>query len=116
MLVQFHYSLRRIRRYQWNFSILQSMKFSKYHGAGNDFIIIDDRNGIAKNLDSTSIAQWCDRHFGIGADGLMLLREHQTYDFEMVYFNSDGQPSTMCGNGGRCLTSFAHRLGLVDKE
>jgi len=92
------------------------MKFSKYQGAGNDFIIIDDRNGIAKNLDSTSIAQWCDRHFGIGADGLMLLREHQTYDFEMVYFNSDGQPSTMCGNGGRCLTSFAHRLGLVDKE
>jgi len=82
--------------------------FVKYQGTGNDFIIIDARE-IAPVLD---VQKLCDRHFGIGADGLMLLKDHPEYDFEMVYYNSDGNLSTMCGNGGRCLSHFAHQLGI----
>ena len=82
--------------------------FVKYQGTGNDFIIIDARE-ITPVLD---VQKLCDRHFGIGADGLMLLKNHLEYDFEMVYYNSDGNLSTMCGNGGRCLSHFAHQLGI----
>ena len=89
------------------------MTFAKYHGAGNDFILIDDRTtDYTATLDQSAIAHLCDRHFGIGADGLMLLNEHPDYDFEMVYYNSDGAPSSMCGNGGRCIVRFAADLGL----
>jgi len=87
--------------------------FYKYHGTGNDFILIDNRQYILK-LDAQQVAGLCDRHFGIGADGLMLLEEAAGYDFRMVYYNSDGNESTMCGNGGRCMTAFAHKLGLVN--
>ena len=88
--------------------------FFKYHGAGNDFILLDDRGGdLLGRFDQATIAHWCDRHFGIGADGFMLLRHHPEYDFEMVYYNADGAPSSMCGNGGRCIVRFAHDLGLV---
>lgn len=89
------------------------MTFHKYHGTGNDFIIIDDR---AKEFDATDqarIAALCHRRFGIGADGLMLLRTKEGYDFEMVYFNADGAPGSMCGNGGRCLVAFARQLGII---
>lgn len=86
--------------------------FVKYQGTGNDFIIIDARE-IAPVLD---VAKLCHRHFGIGADGLMLLKNHPEYDFEMVYYNSDGNLSTMCGNGGRCLSHFAHQLGIGNGE
>ncbi|MFN8277539.1 MAG: diaminopimelate epimerase [Chitinophagales bacterium] len=86
--------------------------FSKYQGTGNDFIIIDNRQ-LKKIFPSDVIARWCHRRFGIGADGLMLLEEADGYDFSMVYFNSDGKQSTMCGNGGRCLAQFAKQLGIV---
>ncbi|MBX9448618.1 MAG: diaminopimelate epimerase [Taibaiella sp.] len=89
--------------------------FYKYQGAGNDFILIDNRTqGL--NLSPVRIAELCDRRFGIGADGLMYLKEEQEYDFRMVYFNADGHESTMCGNGGRCMTLFAHDLGVIGKH
>ncbi|PKP39069.1 MAG: diaminopimelate epimerase [Bacteroidetes bacterium HGW-Bacteroidetes-15] len=88
--------------------------FSKYHGAGNDFIIIDNRTGLL-NLTSKQINNLCHRQLGIGADGLMLLEKDESSDFRMKYFNSDGNEGTMCGNGGRCLVMFAKKLGLIDK-
>ncbi|MCK9480655.1 MAG: diaminopimelate epimerase [Bacteroidia bacterium] len=83
--------------------------FVKYQGTGNDFVIIDNR---LKQYSKLPFKKLCDRRFGIGADGLMLLEQVTGYDFKMVYYNSDGNESTMCGNGGRCLTAFAHKLGL----
>ena len=94
-----------------------SYTFHKYHGAGNDFLLLDDRRGgIAGTLDRPTIAAWCRRHFGVGADGLMLLRSNPEYDFEMVYFNADGSPSTLCGNGSRCIVLFARALGIEREE
>ncbi|MGK0334858.1 MAG: diaminopimelate epimerase, partial [Paraglaciecola sp.] len=91
--------------------------FHKYHGAGNDFILLDDRAGnLHEQFDQANIAHWCHRRFGIGADGLMLLRSHPDFDFEMIYYNSDGAPSSMCGNGGRCIVRFAHDLNIERKE
>ena len=90
--------------------------FFKYHGAGNDFIIIDDRNADSALTESVRVAHWCDRHFGVGADGLMLLRNSEVADFEMLYFNADGNPGSMCGNGGRCIVRFATDIGLVSDK
>ena len=88
------------------------MEFYKYHGTGNDFILLDNRqNNI--HLTKEQVAALCHRRFGIGADGLMLLDHADGYDFRMVYYNSDGGESTMCGNGGRCITAFAKQLGLI---
>jgi diaminopimelate epimerase len=88
--------------------------FSKYHGAGNDFVLIDDREGVHA-LSEAQIAFLCHRHFGIGADGLMLLQApiQPQDDFYMKYYNSDGRESTMCGNGGRCIARFAFDLGIT---
>lgn len=87
--------------------------FYKYQGVGNDFILLDNRAALYAELTQDQIEFLCDRHFGIGADGLMLLNSSTSYDFEMKYYNSDGRESTMCGNGGRCITAFAKRLGLL---
>ena len=99
-----------------------SLAFVKYEGAGNDFILIDNRGGVwqdyvAASIASTGsekslIARLCHPKFGIGADGLMLLQDKEGYDFEMVYFNSDGGKSSMCGNGGRCIAAWAFSLGI----
>jgi len=92
-----------------------TIRFQKYQGAGNDFILIDNREKQVQ-LTTDQIAHLCHRRFGIGADGLMLLERSEKADFHMVYFNSDGNESTMCGNGGRCITAFAQRLGLVKEN
>ena len=92
------------------------VQFSKYHGTGNDFIIIDSRNRSTSYLTPGLIIQLCHRRFGIGADGLIILEEALHADFRMHYFNADGAEGTMCGNGGRCVTMFAARLGLIDHE
>ena len=90
-------------------------QFFKYEGAGNDFVLLDDRrNTLHETFNRASIARVCDRHFGVGADGLMFLRSHPAYDFEMIYYNSDGATSSMCGNGGRCIVRFAADLGLIE--
>lgn len=92
------------------------LKFSKYHGNGNDFIVIDNRSGRFPAENGGLIRSLCDRHFGIGGDGLILLEVREDYDFHMRYFNSDGREATMCGNGGRCLVHFANRLGLTGQD
>jgi len=89
--------------------------FYKYHGTGNDFILIDNRNDIFKP-DEKIISALCHRRFGIGADGLMTLNSHPEVDFEMRYYNADGREGTMCGNGGRCIAAFARFLNIIDKE
>ncbi|MEO8583085.1 MAG: diaminopimelate epimerase [Flavitalea sp.] len=88
------------------------LHFYKYQGTGNDFIILDNRNGEYSNLTTLQVATLCNRRFGIGADGLMLLNTGPGIDFEMKYYNSDGNESSMCGNGGRCLVKFAYHSGI----
>ncbi|MEO7766700.1 MAG: diaminopimelate epimerase [Ferruginibacter sp.] len=90
-----------------------TIKFYKYHGTGNDFVILDNRANQYPVLTTKEIKHLCDRHFGIGGDGLMLLGKKEGYDFEMIYYNSDGNESSMCGNGGRCLVKFAYHQGIM---
>jgi diaminopimelate epimerase len=92
---------------------VQRLSFVKYQGTGNDFILVDGRKGLdAHWYQESVIAQLCDRRFGIGADGYMVLESSSEADFHMHYCNSDGKPSSMCGNGGRCIAHWAHSLGL----
>ncbi|HVX28676.1 MAG TPA: diaminopimelate epimerase [Parafilimonas sp.] len=92
-----------------------NFSFSKYQGTGNDFIIIDNRESNIE-LSAQQVKKLCDRHFGIGADGLMLMNNHSSYDFTMKYYNADGNESSMCGNGGRCMVQFAYDTGLHKRE
>ncbi len=91
------------------------MNFYKYHGTGNDFVLIDAFN---QNIELTKneIIKLCNRRFGIGADGLMLLKKHSEFDFEMDYYNPDGSGATFCGNGARCIVAFAKKLGIIKNE
>ncbi len=88
------------------------LNLSKYQGTGNDFILLDNRENKYNVLTEKNIKKLCDRHFGIGADGLMLLNEKEDYDFEMIYYNSNGKVGSMCGNGARCITRFAYDCGI----
>ena len=90
-------------------------KFYKYQGAGNDFLIADNRDGSI-SLSAEQIASLCDRRYGIGADGLMLLEDSEDCSFRMVYYNSDGSGGMMCGNGGRCIVAFAADMGITDYD
>lgn len=92
------------------------LHFYKYQGAGNDFILIDNRETGFNHHQEAILAALCDRRFGIGADGIMFLQQKEGYDFEMVYYNSDGNPSSMCGNGGRCIVAFARNLNIIKTE
>ena len=90
--------------------------FSKYQGAGNDFVILDNRSSKFHSLTTEDINQLCHRRLGIGADGLIMLEASQTFDFKMRYFNADGMEGSMCGNGARCLVDFAQQLDVFQSH
>ncbi len=95
---------------------MKNLTFYKYQGTGNDFVMIDNRTNFFPKTNVKLISYLCNRRFGVGGDGLILLENDATADFKMVYYNADGNESTMCGNGGRCIVSFAHFLNIFSKD
>jgi len=95
---------------------MKSIQFYKYQGTGNDFVMIDDRVENFDLEDYGLIKNLCDRKFGVGADGLILMRNHTMADFEMIYYNADGYQTSLCGNGSRCAAHFAGFLGMAKDE
>lgn len=89
--------------------------FHKYQGTGNDFVVVDNRSGLIDKNDKQFAKKLCDRKFGVGSDGLILIENHDEHDFEMVFFNPDGSQS-MCGNGSRCAVKFAQYLGIIENQ
>ena len=92
-----------------------NLEFYKYQGTGNDFVMIDNRASLFPKENIAVISQLCDRHFGVGADGVILIENDHNYDFRMIYFNADGS-QTFCGNGGRCAVAFANQLNIIDSK
>ncbi|SMG24788.1 diaminopimelate epimerase [Marivirga sericea] len=94
---------------------MASIEFYKYQGTGNDFVVVDNRSQKLYRNDKSIAQKLCDRKFGVGSDGLILIEDHEEYDFEMIFFNPDGSQS-MCGNGSRCAVKFAQFLGIIGNQ
>lgn len=91
------------------------LNFYKYQGTGNDFVMIDNREGVFIKENTSFVKKLCDRKFGIGADGLILIENSDELDFNMIYYNADGTQS-FCGNGSRCSVAFAKQLGIINNK
>ena len=92
-----------------------NLTFFKYQGTGNDFVMIDNRTKTFPKQNTDIISHLCNRNFGIGADGVILIEEDENSDFRMIYYNADGS-ETFCGNGGRCAVAFAKQLHIIDNK